>query len=88
MSDMRRPQHEDPVPDNRSESGLKCPICRRSSAPQEPREGEQRSPYPFCSERCRLVDLGRWLDGRYRIPVEVDEHDEAEVDIDEPPARG
>jgi endogenous inhibitor of DNA gyrase (YacG/DUF329 family) len=24
--------------------------------------------FPFCSEHCRLVDLGRWLDGAYRIP--------------------
>jgi endogenous inhibitor of DNA gyrase (YacG/DUF329 family) len=24
--------------------------------------------FPFCSDRCRLVDLGRWLGGAYRIP--------------------
>jgi endogenous inhibitor of DNA gyrase (YacG/DUF329 family) len=24
--------------------------------------------YPFCSPRCRKIDLGRWLDGRYAIP--------------------
>ncbi len=23
---------------------------------------------PFCSERCKLLDLGNWLDGRYRVP--------------------
>jgi len=23
---------------------------------------------PFCSERCRLIDLGRWVDGSYAIP--------------------
>ena len=23
--------------------------------------------FPFCSERCHLLDLGKWLDGRYRI---------------------
>ncbi len=27
---------------------------------------------PFCSERCRLIDLRRWLDERYSIPVEPD----------------
>jgi endogenous inhibitor of DNA gyrase (YacG/DUF329 family) len=27
--------------------------------------------FPFCSERCRLVDLGAWLDGDYRIPSEA-----------------
>jgi endogenous inhibitor of DNA gyrase (YacG/DUF329 family) len=25
--------------------------------------------FPFCSERCKLIDLGRWADGRYQIPV-------------------
>ncbi|MEM6790879.1 MAG: DNA gyrase inhibitor YacG [Myxococcota bacterium] len=35
---------------------------------------------PFCSLRCRQLDLGRWLDGSYRIPgrpVDVDPHDPA-----------
>ena len=27
--------------------------------------------YPFCSERCRLIDLGLWASGEYRIPGEV-----------------
>jgi uncharacterized protein len=25
---------------------------------------------PFCSERCKLQDLARWADGRYRVPDE------------------
>jgi endogenous inhibitor of DNA gyrase (YacG/DUF329 family) len=29
--------------------------------------------YPFCSPRCKLVDLGRWLGENYRIPEENDE---------------
>ena len=33
---------------------------------------------PFCSERCKMVDLGGWLDGSYRLPSE-DEPDEAEI---------
>lgn len=41
-----------------------CPICRRPSA---------REHYPFCSERCRDVDLNRWLSGSYAIPVADDE---------------
>ncbi len=52
-----------------------CPVCRRRLDAQTPES-------PFCSPRCRLVDLGRWLDGDYRIPdpeplapVETDEHD-------------
>lgn len=34
------------------------------------KEGNPR--FPFCSERCRLVDLGRWIDEEYRIPEEPD----------------
>lgn len=41
----------------------RCPNCKRTF---EPEEGDPWR--PFCSERCRLVDLGRWLDGDYRIP--------------------
>ncbi|MBM4359103.1 MAG: DNA gyrase inhibitor YacG [Deltaproteobacteria bacterium] len=42
----------------------RCPICQRSAL--EP------SSRPFCSERCRTIDLARWLDGAYRIPVDDD----------------
>jgi uncharacterized protein len=37
---------------------------------------------PFCSPRCRDLDLGRWLDGAYAVPaVEVDDDE----DQDQPP---
>ena len=40
------------------------------------------SPYrPFCSERCRMVDLGRWADESYRIPL-ADDGERADVDGD------
>ena len=29
---------------------------------------------PFCSERCKLIDLGNWATGSYRIPVEEPDH--------------
>jgi endogenous inhibitor of DNA gyrase (YacG/DUF329 family) len=28
---------------------------------------------PFCSQRCRLIDLGEWIDGRYRVSEPTDE---------------
>ncbi len=28
--------------------------------------------FPFCSRRCRSIDLGRWLDEEYRLPAEAD----------------
>jgi endogenous inhibitor of DNA gyrase (YacG/DUF329 family) len=44
---------------------VKCPTCRR------PVQWSPESPYrPFCSERCRLIDLGAWFDERHRIPDE------------------
>lgn len=57
-----------------------CPICKRPVEPPS-QEGEGQtagsSHFPFCSERCKLIDLGRWLDGRYQIPVVEDDLDEA-----------
>jgi endogenous inhibitor of DNA gyrase (YacG/DUF329 family) len=33
------------------------------------------NPYrPFCSERCKLADLGSWLNGDYRLPVAEPDH--------------
>jgi endogenous inhibitor of DNA gyrase (YacG/DUF329 family) len=47
---------------------VKCPTCGK------PAHGADR---PFCSPRCRQLDLGRWLDGSYRIPSEEEpEEDE------------
>jgi endogenous inhibitor of DNA gyrase (YacG/DUF329 family) len=40
-----------------------CPICGKPAPPRP----ENRA-FPFCSERCRLLDLGKWLGGDYRIP--------------------
>lgn len=40
----------------------RCVICHRPLAAAEDRW------FPFCSERCKWVDLGRWLGEAYRIP--------------------
>lgn len=42
----------------------KCPECGRPS---------DREAYPFCSTRCKEIDLNRWLSGRYVIPGPSDE---------------
>ncbi len=39
-------------------------MCEAAAAPRS----ENRA-FPFCSERCQTIDLGRWLDERYRIPA-------------------
>lgn len=40
-----------------------CPICGRESAARA-----TNGFFPFCSQPCKLVDLGKWLDGTYRVP--------------------
>lgn len=40
-----------------------CPICGKPSPPRPVNRSA-----PFCSDRCRLVDLGKWLGEEYRIP--------------------
>jgi uncharacterized protein len=59
-------------------TGKPCPICGKPALAQF---------RPFCSARCRLVDLGRWLDGSYRVPAaENDEPvDDGDRDDDAPP---
>ena len=49
-----------------------CPICKRQV--DESERQRKGSFFPFCSERCKLIDLGRWLEGKYQIPVK-EEHD-------------
>lgn len=47
---------------------VRCPQCGKSS------EYSPRNQYrPFCSERCRLVDLGEWAEGRYTVPLKPEE---------------
>ena len=44
---------------------VKCPTCGRP-VPWTPQSRWR----PFCSERCRLIDLGEWASERYRVPGE------------------
>ena len=44
----------------------RCPTCAKKI---EIKTIDDLPTFPFCSERCRLVDLGRWIDERYAVPV-------------------
>lgn len=44
-----------------------CPICGKP---------QNAASKPFCSERCRDIDLNRWLSGSYAIPVRDDEDED------------
>jgi endogenous inhibitor of DNA gyrase (YacG/DUF329 family) len=51
----------------------RCPTCRAIAT----KEGNKL--WPFCSERCQMVDLGRWLEEVYRIPDEQPEATSADA---------
>jgi hypothetical protein len=38
-----------------------CPICKK------PTDSERDAEFPFCTERCRVLDLGNWASEKYRI---------------------
>lgn len=42
-----------------------CPICASHAPPRA-----ENAFFPFCSRACKIVDLGKWLDGDYRIAGE------------------
>jgi endogenous inhibitor of DNA gyrase (YacG/DUF329 family) len=46
-----------------------CPICGKPAT---------EASKPFCSERCRDVDLNRWLSDSYRIPAAKDDDEDAD----------
>jgi endogenous inhibitor of DNA gyrase (YacG/DUF329 family) len=58
---------------------MKCPICRQTIT------WEENPNRPFCSERCRLVDLGNWASGQYSVPAEetnTEETDKEEQNVE------
>ncbi len=49
-----------------------CPICKKKTTWEE-------NPWrPFCSERCKLIDLGKWAMEEYKIPGEKAEEEPEE----------
>ncbi len=42
---------------------------------------------PFCSERCRLIDLGAWLDEKYTIPAPLTDESASEDEAASPAAK-
>jgi endogenous inhibitor of DNA gyrase (YacG/DUF329 family) len=48
---------------------LRCPTCRKLVLRDEPE-------FPFCSERCRLIDLGKWASGGYVISTPLHQSDQ------------
>jgi endogenous inhibitor of DNA gyrase (YacG/DUF329 family) len=53
---------------------MKCPNCGKEA------EWKDNPFRPFCSERCKLIDLGRWVDEEYRVPGQPISKDPKEND--------
>jgi len=51
----------------------RCPICAKSFQP------DQSEALPFCSPRCKQVDLGRWLGEQYNLPRAPEEESPPEA---------
>jgi endogenous inhibitor of DNA gyrase (YacG/DUF329 family) len=51
-----------------------CPICKK------PTDSERDAEFPFCSERCRLLDLGNWASDKYKISEPAFNEPSAEED--------
>jgi endogenous inhibitor of DNA gyrase (YacG/DUF329 family) len=52
---------------------LRCPICKKAVKSAD-------ADFPFCSDRCRLIDLGKWASGGYVIASPVTDAEEAVAD--------
>ena len=51
---------------------LKCPICKKAVA-------KGAEDFPFCSERCRTIDLGKWASGQYIVSTQMLNTDDEEL---------
>ncbi len=56
---------------------MRCPICKKDVVEPAPFA-------PFCSDRCRLIDLGNWASGAYVVstPLPSSESEKIEDDLD------
>ena len=50
---------------------LRCPTCSKLVAASD-------NYFPFCSDRCRIIDLGKWASGAYRISTPIHDPEELE----------
>jgi endogenous inhibitor of DNA gyrase (YacG/DUF329 family) len=55
---------------------VRCPICHSPMAG----DSAEWPDFPFCSPRCKLIDLGRWLGEEYRVSAAPDDDDVPEAD--------
>jgi endogenous inhibitor of DNA gyrase (YacG/DUF329 family) len=65
-------------------SSLRCPTCRKIVLRSDPE-------FPFCSDRCRVIDLGKWASGGYVISTPINnvgEEFQGDYDLSSPRKKG
>lgn len=58
----------------------RCPVCKKAT------DSEKDTDFPFCSERCRMTDLGNWASEKYKVPSQP-AIDESESENPQTPPR-
>lgn len=58
----------------------RCPTCKKEA---KPRAGNPA--FPFCSERCKAIDLGKWFNGEYRVARPLQDGEQASGGAQEGP---
>jgi endogenous inhibitor of DNA gyrase (YacG/DUF329 family) len=66
------PDQPKPRPVGSDGTVFRCPICKAVLP------GSGTTSFPFCSDRCRLLDLNNWLDGTYTASRPIDPTDQIE----------
>ena len=62
-------------------TSLRCPVCRKIVLAKDP-------DFPFCSDRCRVIDLGKWVSEGYVISTPVNDPESGgEAEYNEPRER-
>ncbi|MER3427726.1 MAG: DNA gyrase inhibitor YacG [Pyrinomonas sp.] len=65
---------------NSARKQIRCPICGR------PTTWENNPFRPFCSERCKLIDFGHWVDEDYAVPAEEEPLSTEPTEVHAPPS--
>ncbi|MHC4158951.1 MAG: DNA gyrase inhibitor YacG [Planctomycetota bacterium] len=48
----------------------RCPICKKIVQASPKKQPKEAKFFPFCSQRCKLIDLGAWFDAEYKVVSE------------------
>jgi len=56
----------------------RCPVCKSVVGVSPQGQSGEAKFFPFCSRRCKLVDLGDWLDARYKITSRLQSQESGE----------